>query len=97
MTLIITKGMDGKRVETIGKYTAKQIDKMNKDFEKWKKSEAAQKKYRVQWYDRVIINQKKRKLVIDFGDYSYFGLVRASKAEWEALEAHKNKPVDLEV
>ena len=97
MTLTITKGMDGKRVETIGKYTAKQIDKMNKDFEKWKKSEATQKKYRVQWYDRVIINQKKRKLVIDFGDYSYFGLVRANKVEWEALETYNNKPVDLEV
>ena len=29
MTLTITKGMAGKRVETIGKYTSNQIDKMD--------------------------------------------------------------------
>ena len=34
MTLTITKGMDGKRVETIGKYTSNQIEKMDKDFAK---------------------------------------------------------------
>ena len=42
MTLTITKGMDGKRVETIGKYTSKQIEKMDKDFAKWKKSNKVQ-------------------------------------------------------
>jgi len=97
MTLTITKGMDGKRVETIGKYTAKQIDKMDKDFAKWKKSKKAQEKYRIQWYDRVLVFTKKRKLVIDFGDYTYFGLVRANKEEWKALDEHKSKPVSLEV
>ena len=97
MTLTITKGMDGKRVETIGKYTSKQIEKMDKDFAKWKKSKHAQEKYRVQWYDRVIIKADSRKLIIDFGDYSYFGLVRASKADWKALEEHKSKPVSLDV
>lgn len=97
MTLTITKGMNGKRVETIGKYTAKQIDKMNADFTKWKKAKKTQQKYRVQWYDRVLVKPNDRKLIIDFGDYSYFGLVRASKAEWKALEEHTSKPVDLEV
>ena len=97
MTLTITKGMDGKRVETIGKYTSKQIEKMDKDFAKWKKSKKAQEKYRIQWYDRVIFKPDERKLIIDFGDYSYFGLVRASKAEWKALDEHKNKPISLEV
>ena len=97
MTLTITKGMDGKRVETIGKYTSKQIEKMDKDFAKWKKSKKVQEKYRIQWYDRVIFKPTERKLSIDFGDYSYFGLVRASKVEWKALDEHKNKPVSLEV
>lgn len=97
MTLTITKGMDGKRVETIGKYTANQIDKMDNDFAKWKKSKKAQDKYRIQWYDRVLYKPNDRKLVIDFGDYSYFGLVRANKAEWKAIEEHKSKPVSLEV
>ena len=97
MTLTITKGMDGKRVETIGKYTSKQIDKMDKDFAKWKKSKKTQEKYRIQWYDRVIVKPNDRKLIIDFGDYSYFGLVRANKAEWKALDEHNSKPVSLDV
>lgn len=97
MTLTITKGMNGRRVETIGKYSSNEIDKMNADFTKWKKAEKTQKKYRVQWYDRVLVKPNDRKLIIDFGDYSYFGLVKANKAEWKALEEHTNKPVDLEV
>lgn len=97
MTLTITKGMDGKRVETIGKYTAEQIEKMDKDFAAWKKSKKAQEKYRIQWYDRVLFKPDVRKLIIDFGDYSYFGLVRANKAEWKALNENKNKPINLDV
>lgn len=99
MTLNITKGMGGRKVEAIGTYAANEIDKMEKDFAKWKKSKAAQKKYCIQWYDRVLFNGKKRQLVIDFGDYSYFGLLKANKKEWEALMANKNaqKPVKLEV
>ncbi|MBP5785476.1 MAG: hypothetical protein J6W16_07845 [Methanobrevibacter sp.] len=97
MTLTITKGMDGKRVETIGKYTAEQIEKMDKDFAAWKKSKKAQEKYRIQWYDRVIYKPEEKKLVIDFGDYSYFGLVKANMSEWKALEEHRNKPIKLEV
>ena len=97
MTLTITKGMDGKRVETIGKFKANEIDKMDNAFEKWKKAKKTNEKYRVQWYNRVLFYPDKRKLVIDFGDYSYFGLVRANKAEWKAIEEHKNKPVELDV
>ena len=97
MTLTITKGMNGRRVETIGKYTDKQIDKMNADFAKWKKSKKTQDKYRIQWYDRILINDNEKKLIIDFGDYSYFGLIKANKTEWRALQDHRNKPVKLEV
>ena len=89
--------MDGRKVESIGTFSANEIDKMDKAFAKWKKSKATQEKYRVQWYDRVIFYNDKRKLVIDFGDYTYFGLVKANKKEWQALEDHKNTPINLEV
>lgn len=97
MTFTITKGMAGKRVETLGKYSDKEVDKMFADFYKWKQSIASKKKYRIASYDRQLFNDKERKIVIDFGDYSYFGLIRASKKEWTAIEDHMNKPVDLEV
>ena len=97
MTLTITRGINGRKVESIGEFSAKEIDKMDKAFAKWKKSKAAQKKYHIAWYDRVLFYKDKRRLVIDFGDYTYFGLVKANKAEWQALEEHKNKPVNLEV
>ena len=97
MTLTITKGMGGRKVELIGKYTSKEVSKMENDFAKWKKSKDAQKKYRIQWYDRVLFFNEKRQLVIDFGDYAYFGLVRANKKEWKALEENKSKPISLEV
>lgn len=97
MTLTITKGMAGRKVELVGKYSANEISKMDKDFAKWKKSKKTQEKYRVQWYDRVIFFPEKQQLVIDFGDYTYFGLVKANKKEWQALEDNKNKPVNLDV
>lgn len=96
MTFTITKGMAGKRVETLGKYTVKDIDKMFVDFFNWKKN-ANPKKYYVASYERQLINDKEHHIVIDFGDYSYFGLIRANKNEWTALVNHKFKPVDLEV
>ena len=89
--------MEGKKVESIGTYTVKEISKMDKDFAKWKNAKKTQEKYRVQWYDRLLFKPKKRKIIIDFGDYSYFGLIRTSKAEWEALEQHRSRPVSLDV
>ena len=102
MTFTITKGMAGKRVETLGKYSAKdvednEIDKMFADFYAWKKQVSESKKYRVSSYDRQLFNDKEHKIVIDFGDYSHFGLIKARKKEWEVLENHMCKPVDLEV
>ena len=97
MTLTITKGINGRKVEEIGKYSSNEIDKMDKDFAKWKNSDAAKEKYRIQWYDRVLFFKEKHRLVIDFGDYSYFGLIKANKTEWKALLEHQNKPVDLTV
>ena len=98
MTFTITEGMDGKKVETIGKYSSNEIDKMNSDFEKWKNSKKTKKKYRVQWYDRILIRPNDRKMIIDFGDYSYFGLIKANKSDWKALEEYKSKQyVELEV
>ena len=99
MTLTITKGMDGRKVESIGEYSIDQIDKMNADFYHWKENEKKKtdNRYRINYYDRVIFNEKKHRLVIDFGDYSYFGLVKANKKEWEAIKSHESKPVDLEV
>ena len=102
MTLTITKGMTGKRVESLGKYSVKdaednEIDKMFADFYDWKKKANESKKYRTSSYDRQLINSEKHTIVIDFGDYSYFGLIRANKKEWKVLENYKCKPVDLEV
>ena len=102
MTLTITKGMDGKRISTIGKYAVNdmednEIDKMFADFHEWKKNMSESKKYRVSSYDRQLFDDKNRKIIIDFGDYSYFGLIKANKKEWKALENYMCKPVDLEV
>ncbi len=97
MTVTITKGIDGKRVETLGKYTVDQMDKMDTDFDEWKKLKSTQKKYRIQWYNRIIFKPTSRKLIIDFGDYSYFGLVRMNKNEWKVFNERANKPVNLDV
>ena len=97
MTLTITKGMNGRKVESLGTFSANEIDKMDKAFAKWKNSKDTQKRYRVQWYDRVLFYKEQRRLVIDFGDYSYFGLIKANKKEWQALEDHKNRPIDLDI
>ena len=96
MTFTITKGMDGKRVKTIGKYSIDEIDKMFKDFINWKMN-ADSKKYYVASYERHLINDKEHKIIIDFGDYSYFGLIKASKKEWPTLISYRSKPVDLEI
>lgn len=95
MTLTVTKGIAGRRIETIGKYSADEIDKMYRDFYNWKMSNKG--KYRVEYYERSIIYEKQHKIIIDFGDYSHFALVRASKKEWPALMSHKKKPVNLDV
>ena len=96
MTFTITKGMAGKRVEILGKYTDKEIDKMFADFFNWKKN-ADKDKYYVASYERHLINNEKHQIIIDFGDYSYFGLIKTNNKEWPKLIAHKCKPVDLEV
>ena len=108
MTLTITNGMKGKRIETVGKYCIKDlsamhqesafavIDKMFNDFYEWKKKNAA-KKYRVASYDRQLFSDKDHKIVIDFGDHSVFGLIKTNKKEWELLEKYMCKPVNLEV
>lgn len=97
MTFTITKGMAGKRVETLGKYTSDEIDKMYADFFNWKKN-ADSKKYYVASYERHLFNDKDHRIIIDFGDYSYFGLIKTNKKEWPLLMAHKKKRlVDLEV
>lgn len=100
MKFIITKEMDGRKVESIGEYSIDQIDKMNVDFYNWKEAEkkkSSDSKYHINYYDRVIFNEKKHRLIIDFGDYTYFGLVKTNKKEWEAIKNHQRKPVDLEV
>ena len=70
MTLTITKGMDGKRISTIGKYAVNdmednEIDKMFADFHEWKKNMSESKKYRVSSYDRQLFDDKNRKIIID--------------------------------
>ena len=97
MTLTITQGMEGKKVETIGKYSAKEIAKMDKAFAKWKALQKTKDKYHVACYDRVMFFPERKHIVIDFGDYSYFGLVKATKTEWKAIEEHRDKPVSLDV
>ena len=97
MTLTITKGMDGKTVETIGKYSAKEINKMNSDFEKWKKLKKTLSKYKIDYYQRIIFREDEQKLIVDFGDYSYFARVKANKSEWRAIKEHMAKPRNLDV
>ena len=96
MTFTITKGMVGRRIETLGKYSSEEIDKMFKDFFNWKMN-ADPKKYYVALYERHIIDDKKHQIIIDFGDYSYFGLIKASKKEWPVLTSYRSKPIDLEI
>ena len=81
MTFTITKGMDGKRVETLGKYDVSSIDKMFADFYDWKQKNKKSKKYYIASYERHIMNDSKHKIIIDFGDYTYFALIKASKKE----------------
>ena len=95
MTLAITKGMGGKRHELIGKYTSDEIDKMNVDFYNWKARNKT--KYNIAWYERKIMHIDNYSVIIDFGDYSYFALIKMNKHEWKAYLSHKPKPVDLEV
>ena len=98
MTLTITKNMNGRKVESIGTFTIDEIDKMDAAFEKWKKDQEGKGKYRVQWYNRVLFYKDKCRIVIDFGDYTYFGLVKANKKEWKALMEHQSSAkVNLDV
>lgn len=94
ITFTITKGIDGKRIETIGKYLADDdgIDKMFYDYNAWKKNAASTKKYAIASYERQIIDDKNHKIMIDFGDYSYFGLIKTSKKEWQTLKEYEVKP-----
>lgn len=97
MTFTITKGMAGRKVESIGKYTSDSIDKMFADFFEWKQKNKDSKKYYIASYERHIMKNEDHQIIIDFGDYSYFGLIKANKKEWKALMEHKCKPVSLEV
>lgn len=95
MTFIITKGMAGRKVELIGKYSCDEIDKMHIDFIEWKKNNHS--KYRIASYERQLIDDNNHKIIIDFGDYSYFGLIKANKKEWQALQEYQLHPTNLEV
>lgn len=96
MTLTITKGMAGKRIETIGKYTSDEIDQMFVDFFNWKKN-ASHEKYHISSYERHLFNDNEHKVIIDFGDYLFFALIKTNAKEWKVLMSHRTKPIDLEV
>ena len=105
MTFTITKGMAGRKVELIGKYSLDDtkdsnevIKQMHIDFFNWKKKQQDDSsKYRIASYERHIINSKKFIEIIDFGDYTYFGLIRCTKKEWEMLVNYKSGPINLDV
>lgn len=86
MKLTITYGMDGRKVHRIGQYPASSIDQMIADFNAWKKENA--KKYRITSYERYIMDDKNYKIIVDFGDYSFFGLIKTGKNEWKVLMDH---------
>ena len=97
MTFTITKGMAGKRIETIGKYKAPDIRKMYVDFYNWKQDPKTKSKHHIASYERHLINNDKHIIVIDFGSYTHFGLIRANKAEWNELMNYRAKPINLDV
>ena len=97
MTFTITKGMNGRKVELIGKYSIDGIQQMYADFYNWKQQQSNSTKYRIASYERHLINAKDHKEIIDFGDYSYFGLIKANKKEWDALRKFTHKPLTLDV
>lgn len=98
MKISITKGMDGRSIKVIDAKCNSIEDAMDK-INAWKDAEKhnSKSKFRICHYDRVLFNNKDYRLVIDFGDYSHFILVKCNKKEWPSVEAWHNRPIDLEV
>ena len=88
MTFAITKNLGGRAIKVLGKYSIDDISKMYQDYEIWKKN-ADPKKYKIAWYERRIFDDKKHQIMIDFGDYTYFAVIKANKNEWEPLVNYK--------
>ena len=96
MKIFITKGMDGRSIKTIDSNCQTTEDAFKKIYA-WKDSEKNNGKYRICHYDRMIFNDKKHRIIVDFGDYSYFICVKCTKTEWADVEAWHSRPIDLEV
>ena len=88
---------NSKKVETIDLKCTSFNDAFKK-IDAWKKSKANDKNYRIAYYERNIFNEKEHKLLIDFGDYSKFILIKCNKKEWnDLLNWKSSRKVKLEV
>ena len=97
MKITVTQGMAGKKVEAID-VNCKSVEDMWEKISRWKKSKKNDENYRIAYYDRQLFNTDEHKLIIDFGDYSKFILVKCTKKEWnELMNWRDNRKVDLEV
>lgn len=96
MKILLTKGLGGRSTKVIDAACKTAEDAFNK-INAWKESEKNGGKYRICHYDRMIYDEKNNKIMIDFGDYSHFILIKCNKKEWADFEAWHNRPIDLEV
>ena len=96
MKISITKGMDGRSIKIIDA-KCKTVKSAFEEITAWKNAHENNDKYRICHYDRILFKEDEHKLIIDFGDYSYFIRVACSKSEWNDVVAWHNRPVNLEV
>lgn len=80
MNLNLTKGMDGDLVEEIA--TSDDISVLMVAMQKWKDKNKGN--YKVEPYNRFLFHKEDGKLIIDFGDYSYFLLINGI-VDWSTV------------
>ena len=82
MTLKLTKGMDGKPVQTISE--SDDIKTLFAAAFDWKKQNSA--KYKIERYSRYLFDENSNKLIVDFGDYMYFFLIDGI-SDWNSVKS----------
>lgn len=70
MKIDLTSGMFGKAVESLG--TAETAADAMKIVENWKSLDESNDCYRIEPYNRMIFDNERSIVIIDFGDYSTF-------------------------
>lgn len=81
MDLKLTHQMDGDVVEVIA--TSNDITALMAAAQKWR--DKNKETYKVEPYSRFLFHKEDGKLVIDFGDYSYFLLI-SGISDWDEVK-----------